>query len=194
MAYFFQSTHFQDQKKRSISGTKVRRISDRGLAKILIPVPPLEVQREIVSILDNFTALEAELEARKQQYEHYRNELLTNPGADADWSTLGEVSRRVTSGGTPKAGKAEFYEKGTVPWLRTNEVRFSDIWDTEMKITEEAVKQTSAKWVPKDTVVVAISGATAGRSAVTRIPLTTNQHCCNLEIDPVQADFRYVFY
>ena len=63
-----------------------------------------------------------------------------------------------------------------------------------MQITEKAVEETSAKWIPENCVIVAISGATAGRSAINRIPLTTNQHCCNFEIDPEQADFRYVFY
>jgi type I restriction enzyme S subunit len=43
-------------------------------------------------------------------------------------------------------------------------------------------------------VIVAISGATAGRSAVNRIPLATNQHCCNFEIDPAKANYRYVFH
>lgn len=76
MAYFFQSTSFQDQKRRFISGTKVRRLSGASLEKIRIPVPPLEVQREIVRVLDKFTQLEAELEARRAQYEHYRHELL----------------------------------------------------------------------------------------------------------------------
>lgn len=43
-------------------------------------------------------------------------------------------------------------------------------------------------------MIIAISGATAGRSAINKIPLTTNQHCCCLEIDPKEAHYRYVFY
>ena len=89
ISYAFQSDQFQDQKKHGITGTKVRRISGDGLAKISVPVPPLEVQREIVRILDRFTALEAELEAeleaRRTQYEYYRNALLRldgNSGVD----------------------------------------------------------------------------------------------------------------
>lgn len=80
-AYFFQSEQFQGQKKRHITGTKVRRVSGESLAKIRIPVPPLEVQREIVKVLDTFTKLEAkleaELEARRRQYQYYRDALLT---------------------------------------------------------------------------------------------------------------------
>ncbi|WP_313279031.1 restriction endonuclease subunit S [Timonella senegalensis] len=77
VAYFFQSEHFQGQKQRHVSGTKVRRISGASLSKILIPVPPLEVQRAIVEVLDTFSKLEAELEAelegRRLQYRHYRD-------------------------------------------------------------------------------------------------------------------------
>ncbi len=77
VAYFFQSQDFQDQKRRFISGTKVRRVSGKNMEKIRIPVPPIEVQDEIVRILDNFSALtaelEAELEARRAQYEYYKS-------------------------------------------------------------------------------------------------------------------------
>jgi type I restriction enzyme S subunit len=63
-----------------------------------------------------------------------------------------------------------------------------------VKITETAVKETSAKWIPANCVIVAISGASAARSGVNKIPLTTNQHCCNLEVDPAEANYRYVFH
>ena len=80
VSYYFQTEQFQIQKRPFISGTKVRRVSGASMAKIHIPVPPLEVQREIVRILDQFTQLEAELEAeleaRRQQYEYYRDKLL----------------------------------------------------------------------------------------------------------------------
>ena len=84
-SYFFQTELFQHQKKPHITGTKVRRISGESLAKIRIPVPPLEEQERIVDILDKFdalvndlsTGLPAELKARRQQYEYYRDRLLT---------------------------------------------------------------------------------------------------------------------
>ena len=85
MAYFFQTESFRQQKKPYLTGTKVRRISSESLAKIRIPVPPLEEQERIVGILDKFDALvndlssglPAEIKARRQQYEHYRDRLLT---------------------------------------------------------------------------------------------------------------------
>lgn len=67
--------------EKSITGSTVKHLSDKTIKQIKIPVPPLPVQEEIVKVLDAFTALEAELEAelkaRKRQYEYYRNKLLT---------------------------------------------------------------------------------------------------------------------
>lgn len=183
----------------ALSTTTINNLNNRVMAGFRIPVPPLEVQREIVRILDQFTQLEAdleaELEARRQQYEHYRDELLAiSERSEIGWSTLGEVSTRVSSGATPRAGQSDYYQDGTIPWLRTQEVKFVDIWDTDIRITEKALEETATKWIPANCVIVAISGATAGRSAVNRIPVTTNQHCCNFEVDPAQVNYRYVFY
>jgi type I restriction enzyme S subunit len=63
-----------------------------------------------------------------------------------------------------------------------------------MKITEAAMMNSAAKWIPPNCVIIAISGATAGRSAINKIPLATNQHCGCLEIDSDKALYRYVFH
>lgn len=98
------------------------------------------------------------------------------------------------SGGTPAKGHSEYYENGLIPWLRTQDVRFNEIWTINSYITEEAVKKTSAKWIPENCVIIAISGATAGRCAINKIATTTNQHCLNLEIDPHMALYKYIYY
>ena len=108
--------------------------------------------------------------------------------------SLQDVVKKSCSGGTPKKGVSEYYEDGNIPWLRTQEVVFRDICKTECFITESAVKNSAAKWIPENCVIVAISGATAGRCAINKIPLTTNQHCLNLEVDPEMALYRYVYY
>jgi len=183
-------------------------ITARQLKNIQIPIPSLEeqenpekslaIQAEIVRILDTFTALTAELTAeltdRKKQYNYYRDRLLTFEKGEVEWKPLGDVSLKSYSGGTPTAGTSEYYDGGTIPWLRTQEVKFSDIEKTEVKITPSALKNSAVKWIPENCVIVAISGATAGRSAINKIPLTTNQHCCCLEIDPEKALYRYVFH
>ncbi|QQW82207.1 restriction endonuclease subunit S [Helicobacter pylori] len=83
--YYFQTWFFQKEKEKRITGTKVMRIHENDLKQITIPIPPLEIQQEIVKILDQFSALTtdllagipAEIEARKKQYEYYREKLLT---------------------------------------------------------------------------------------------------------------------
>ena len=80
VAYFFQTESFQSQKRKYAYGTKVIDIKPDNIGKIVIPVPPLPVQEEIVRILDNFTELQAELQAelqkRKLQYNYYLDNLL----------------------------------------------------------------------------------------------------------------------
>ncbi|HIG3593756.1 TPA: restriction endonuclease subunit S [Klebsiella pneumoniae] len=173
--------------------------------KFEVPIPcpdnpekSLAIQSEIVRILDTFTALitelTTELTMRKKQYNYYRDQLLSFDEGEVEWKTLGDVTKKWYSGGTPTAGKAEYYENGEIPWLRTQEVKFSDINSTEIKITQAALKNSAAKWIPENCVIIAISGATAGRSAINKIPLTTNQHCGCLEIDDTKALYRYVFH
>ncbi|RVZ48151.1 restriction endonuclease subunit S [Helicobacter pylori] len=74
--YYFQTWFFQKEKEKKITGTKVMRIHENDLKKITIPIPPLEIQQEIVKVLDAFTELNTELNARKKQYEYYQNMLL----------------------------------------------------------------------------------------------------------------------
>ena len=85
IAYFFQTAYFFSQKKKYAYGAKVIDIRTDDLAKILIPIPPLELQEKIVAILDRFETLvndltqglPAEIAAVKERYEYYRNKLLT---------------------------------------------------------------------------------------------------------------------
>lgn len=109
------------------------------------------------------------------------------------WVTIKDVCTKISSGGTPLKSHSEYYD-GNIPWLRTQEVTFNNISSTECYITEQGLSNSSAKWIPAHCVIVAISGATAARCAINDIPLTTNQHCCNLEINSEIAEFRYVFY
>lgn len=107
---------------------------------------------------------------------------------------LEDVCIRVCSGGTPKSNTPAYYDGGDIPWLNTKEISFNKIRDTESHITQLGLDESSAKWIPSHSIIVAMYGATAGKSAITEIPLTTNQACCNLVIDETKADYRYVFY
>ena len=110
-----------------------------------------------------------------------------------DFKELGSLCLNVFSGGTPSTGKTEYYG-GSIPWLRTQEVTFNRILDTEIKITEAGLKSSAAKWIPEKSVIVAMYGNSAARVAINEIPLTTNQACCNLLINSKVADYRYVFF
>ena len=189
-----------EAKNHVYSGMGNPKLMSHQMEKILIPIPPLSVQTEIVRILDALTALTSELTSelilRRKQYEYYREKLLSEEELEKvgfEWRGLGEICKKVSSGGTPLSTKDEYYN-GNIPWLRTQEVQFNEIWDTEVKITQDGLNNSSAKWIPENCVIVAISGATAGRSAINKIALTTNQHCCNLQIAHEYANYRYVFH
>ena len=107
---------------------------------------------------------------------------------------LRDVVANKGSGATPSKGNADYYEGGTIPWIRTQDVRFNEITSVDSFITEKAVRETAAKWIPENCVIVAISGASAGRCAINKIRATTNQHCLNLQIDETVALYRYVYY
>ena len=111
------------------------------------------------------------------------------------WKTyrLGDICKRVCSGGTPKSTEPTYYD-GDIPWLNTKEINFNRIYSTERCITQKGLDNSSAKWIDANSVIVAMYGATAAKVAVNKIPLTTNQACCNLSIDENMADYRYVYY
>ena len=107
--------------------------------------------------------------------------------------TVGDICSKITSGGTPKSSNSSYYN-GSIPWLNTKEVNFNRIFSTEKTITQDGYDNSSAKWIPENSVIVAMYGATAGRVAISKIDLTTNQACCNLIIDSSKADYQFVYY
>ena len=170
----------------------------------LIPIPQSEeIQEKIVQTLDKFTdyvteltsELISELTSREKQYSFYRDKLLSfeDEVYQVEWKTILDVSKKVTSGGTPDRSNSLYYG-GSIPWLRTQEVDFREIYGTELSITEEGLANSSAKWIEKNAVIVAMYGATAAKVGIAKIPLTTNQACCNIEVDEDIANYRYVYH
>ena len=106
---------------------------------------------------------------------------------------LGDVCTRVCSGGTPKSTNLSYYG-GEIPWLNTKEIDFNRIYSTEKTITDSGLNNSSAKWIAPNTVTVAMYGATAGKSCIVKVPMTTNQACCNLTINDEVADYEFVYY
>lgn len=115
---------------------------------------------------------------------------------DESFVKLQDVCLKICSGGTPRTANKEFYVNGVIPWVKTKEVNNNKIFEAETYITEEALAKSSAKLIPANSVIIAMygNGDTAGRVAINKIPVSTNQACCNLIVDPEKADYRFVFY
>jgi len=184
VSYFFQSEQFRNQKGRSITGTKVRRISGEKLAKIKIPIPPIEVQREIVKVLDQFKDLEAELEAelaaeleaRKDQYAHYLDSLFTILDLEGGrWAPMGELGqfirgRRFTKNdvvevGIPSIHYGEIYThygvsaQSTISHIRTElaeKLRYARPGDVVIAAVGETVEDVgkAVAWLGGEAVAV----------------------------------------
>ncbi|WP_041524012.1 restriction endonuclease subunit S [Gilvimarinus agarilyticus] len=110
---------------------------------------------------------------------------------------LSELSTNISSGLTPLRSNAEFWENGTVPWLKTEQLgKKKYIYETNENISEAALKETSIKLFPENSLSIAMygEGKTRGNLSILKKAMTTNQACCNVVIDPDKADFEYVYY
>lgn len=112
------------------------------------------------------------------------------------FSKISDIKTASFSGGTPLTSKPEYYNPPSIPWLKTKEVNYRPIYETESYISELGLKKSSAKIVPANSVIVAMygQGETAGRVAINKIPLSTNQACFNLMVNPKIADYRFIYY
>ena len=133
---YYCMKNMQEQITGTQKGGGVPHVHISSIDNFEIPVPPIEVQRKIVEILDNFTELEAELErkleaeleARRKQYEYYRNALLSFDEADDNvkWMTLGEIAEI----GTGSSNTNEELEKGKYPFfVRSQVVRYKNEYE-----------------------------------------------------------------
>ena len=99
----------------------------------------------------------------------------------AGWQVkkLGDICH-TGAGGTPLKSKKEFYENGTIPWLMSGEVSQGEVLTAKRFITKKGLENSSAKIFPKNTVLVAMYGATAGEVGVLRFEASTNQAVCGI--------------
>ena len=108
-----------------------------------------------------------------------------------DWKIkiLGEICL-TTSGGTPSRGNKSYYN-GIIPWVKSGELNKGVIYDTDEKITEEAIKNSSAKIFPKGTLLIALYGATIGKLAFLGVDAATNQAVCGIYQND-SIDLKYI--
>ncbi|MGA4527005.1 restriction endonuclease subunit S [Enterobacter ludwigii] len=100
----------------------------------------------------------------------------------------------TSSGGTPSRSKPEYYEGGNIPWIKSGDLKDSKIYDANEYITAAGLENSSAKIVEKDSILIAMYGATVGRLAILGINAATNQAICNIRPDTTIADMKYLYY
>lgn len=186
LAYFFHSQHFFNQKRRLAHGTKVMEVTPDTLKSIKLPVPPLEVQREIVRILDNFTflttELAAELAARQKQYEYYRDLLLTFKPNESTilnertnelelsgairWMKLGDIADIGTGNGNTNEG----LDTGKYPFfVRSQDIKYKNEYDFD-----ETAIITSGDGVGVGKIFHFVSGKYALHQRAYRVHITSD--------------------
>jgi len=160
--------------KNYITGITVPKLNQKNLRSIKIPLPPLEIQEKIVAEIEQYQKV---IDGAKQVVKNWKPSFRIDP----KWEMveLGEVCK-TTSGGTPLKSKSEYYENGTIPWLRSGEVAQGKVYKSELFITEQGLKNSSAKLFPQNTVLVAMYGATAGQVGLLKFESTTNQAICGI--------------
>ena len=153
-----------------------------------VPLPPLDVQKEIVAEIEGYQKV---IDGARAVLENYR----PNIPIDLDWSTvrLGEVCA-IKSGGTPDR-TVEAYWNGSIPWVTTALIDYGVIENPSELITVEGLQNSSAWLVPKGTVLMAMygQGVTRGRVAILGIDAATNQACAAFQITDSSLDPGFLF-
>lgn len=166
---YTMTPNYSAQINEVTTGTTRRRVSRANLGNVKVPVPQIDKQKLFVSISE---------QADKSKFVGFKSQFI-EMFKDCPIVKL-EDNIKTQSGGTPNTKKQEYYNGGDIPWLSSGEVNQGYIFSTEKFITQAGLDNSSAKWVPKYSVLIAMYGATAGKVGFSMIPLTTNQAVCAL--------------
>ena len=193
-----------DRYARFHSHGSAREIFDWDeLCDVMLPVPSITRQREIVS---EYETLTNRIRLNNQMIQHlettaqalYRKTFVDNIDKEnlpEGWSmgTIGEFCKEMKSGGTPSRSRKEYWNKKDFPWLKSGEVHNNVITTVEEYISQAGLDKSSAKIVPQGSVIMAMYGATAAQVAYLNCDATTNQACCNM-ICYSKEDAAYLFF
>lgn len=196
--YYFMSSYVEKLRKLSIGGV-IKYIKLNNLTDVVIPMPDLTIQKEIVNIIEKAEYL---LDQRRQSIQKL-DDLLQSVFYDMFGDTsdnknnfpkinIGKITK-VSSGSTPNRNHGEYYG-GSIPWVKTTEVKWEVIKQTEESLTELGLQNSSCRLYPTNSVVVAMygQGKTRGKVGILGIPATTNQACA--VIYPSNSiTYQYVF-
>jgi type I restriction enzyme S subunit len=177
-----------------IGTTGRQRASKESVERLEIPLPGLGEQEkiaEVLGVVDLAVAKTGEVIAKTERLKKGLMQTLLTRGighkeykqtpigkTPASWEVVKiEDVAETSSGGTPNRSKKEYYG-GSMPWVKSGELRDNIIYDTEEKITENGLKNSSAKLFPRGTLLVAMYGATVGKTGILGMDATTNQAIC----------------
>ncbi|HEB9350344.1 TPA: restriction endonuclease subunit S [Campylobacter coli] len=197
LVYFLNSCFIEEwiNDNKVGGGTHTAKLNLNILEKCPIALPPLKEQERIVGILDeSFSKIDESIKILEQDLlnldelmqsalQKAFNPLKNNAKENYklpqgwEWKSLGEIAN-TSSGGTPSRNKKEYWENGNIKWLKSGELNDGYIDFIEENITEEAIKNSSAKIFQKGTLLIAMYGATAGKLGILNLDSTTNQAIC----------------
>jgi type I restriction enzyme, S subunit len=167
----------------NFEGTSGRqRVPKNCFDNLLLELPDHTEQIQIANILSSLDDKIDLLHRQNKTLEQLAETLFKQwfvQEADGNIVKLGEAIR-TSSGGTPSRSKMEYYSNGTIKWVKSKELNGGFIFETEELVTDEAVKNSSAKLFPANTILIAMYGATVGEYGILAEPATCNQAICAL--------------
>lgn len=201
--YLTKTKFFKNQIEDQLSGMQPN-FGYAHYSKILIPIPPLPIQKKIVEVLDSaFEKIakakensEANLNNAKEVFENYLHKLFENKGDDWEEKLIGELCDLKT-GGTPSKNKKEYFENGSINWLVSGDVNKKEILDCDGKITELGLNNSNARILPINSIMIALNGQgkTRGTVAMLRIKATCNQSLVSIYPKNINKLYpEYLFY
>ena len=195
--YHYLLSKVEDIYIISGGGAQPNLSSNRLMSEVLIPIPSLPIQTEIVKILDALTALTSELILRRKQYEYYREKLLSEEeliklGATAE--NLGDVTS-ISSGGTPSTKEPAYWVGGNIPWIKSESCKNKLIDEIKHHITEVGLQNSNAKLLSPNTTLMAMVGATIFKTAFLPFEATTNQNIAAIKSkNELSITDKFIFY
>lgn len=209
MYYCMLTRDFYLQADSVAIGSAQRTITLGALNNMQLSLPSLPVQKRIASILsayddlieNNQKQINLLEEAAQRLYKEWfvdlrfpgHENVKIVDGVPEGWKIKKiEELADTMSGGTPTRSHEEYYSSGEILWLKTKELNDGFIFDTEEKITEAGLKNSSAKLFEKGCIILAMYGATIGRLGISSVTMCCNQACCVLKIKEIFL-FEYVY-